>query len=557
MLTFICRPFVDRLPEDVLHIIFCWLSVVNKPALTARLIEAEDRHVIETLPGWLYASHVCQRWRGLILRMPLLWAGIAGGVFASRTACETIIERAGEAALHFWGWQFLVQDYRGFRSIDQLVQTAHTTVAQLAPRYLFRLERLALRIDDQAVEYGDTNVPIISDHRLPQLKELYVDHYDNINYTDLALDAPMLVSLRMNRVFLSFRAPNLRYLRIDRDMGHPVPLETLLTNLACSCLLEELELHNVFAFRTEDSESPLHSRKPVQLQRLAFLRCESNYTSFLPFWAALDIPPEATISLRLPPSLSQLAIFPHLRQLFAHPDRDTMRLSISEPSISAPWILSMQVYNSTADTYYDTTSARRRRASVQIGMKNPFPGSGAQRRLQFVSTFVAAVNTDSIRFLDLDMVLHFEMRLCRDLPLLQRVLRPLVGVTTVLVGRDGGFSITKDLLCRGEDGSISPLFPRLQSLVIKHPRDTIPLKLDKWPSGHFGSAFQLMEDNWAAIVAMCSELSELGCPLKSIHAAQFSVEELGGQASALDVQERWISRVRELVEDVVVTNPND
>ncbi|KZV68045.1 hypothetical protein PENSPDRAFT_754467 [Peniophora sp. CONT] len=540
-------PFVVSLPDDVLHIVFCWLSIIDVPGLY--LQSSADKTFCEHKLGWITASHVCRRWRALVLRMPLLWARIAGGVFASENVCETIIERAKDVPLHFWGWNLWQEGVRKCPADYYKMADARGTGSRLASQYLPRLEKLALYVGDDDDEIGSfADVGILTGQPLSQLKEMYMECRYFKQCIDLGFDAPELVTVHLRRIFLPIRIPSLRHLRIDFHRDECIPLKMLLDALGCSPSLEELELDHVLNHYSKGPSLP-DSYQPVQLPRLALLQFEGKWASFSPFWRAIEVPSAVAMTLGISRTkLSEIAAFRHLHQLLAHPNKNALRLTFFENNSEQ---LEMHVFDSTAATHYYTASGERCRTGVYICIRNMFSWS-SEHPHDFVHALLTSLITQNIRSLDLD--LFFDYCSISGPRSMQSVLQQLTDITTVSVGRNSDIQLLKSLLCPIEGPSVAPLFPRLRSLVLKHPRVTAPYTSRIYPD---------IKDHWEALIQLCSALSDLHCPLKSIHTVRFNIHERHSANEpheindAVRAQEEWIDRVRELVNELVVVNPDD
>ncbi|KAI0046179.1 hypothetical protein FA95DRAFT_1413146 [Auriscalpium vulgare] len=62
---------VDHLPPEILNIVFSILSTIDRPRWK-RIAHSNIRYKRHL--GWLKVTHVCQRWRNIALRDPVLWA---------------------------------------------------------------------------------------------------------------------------------------------------------------------------------------------------------------------------------------------------------------------------------------------------------------------------------------------------------------------------------------------------------------------------------------------------------------------------------------------------
>ncbi|VDB96173.1 unnamed protein product [Peniophora sp. CBMAI 1063] len=569
---------IQNLPEDVLHDLFNWLSVIDQPTLFSPSVIDQPitlfsppvidqpplfsrtignrPPLVKTSLGWITATHVCRRWRSSILSMPFLWAAIAGGVSASQPTCETFIERAGQAPLHFWEWH-LRQFGRIESHTDYSGTPVRSTIARLTPRYSGRLERLALYISGRrqtgynGVVPDDDELAIVDGCYFPQLKNFYLESdVLRVRFT-AAFEAPKLESLHMDGIFLAFRAPVLRFLRISSRQL--VSFGIMLDSIASSPLLEELELYNV----SMDNASPFPHSHEIRLPRLAVLRYQGEHTPFRLLREAIDIPQTALLSLGLSGTTeSELAIIAYARDFISQPMHDSLRLSFSDDD--NPQTFHVHIYQSTAVSQHSAANGRRSRSGVHAYLRVQAIWSQAHKTQRLVAALLAATELVNIRYLDLDRIAGATF-VIEEMAMFQRVLRTLTDVTSVFVGRESDLDFAHWLLC--PNAPATPLFPHLRSLVLKHPRDTIPQLTSSSLKVLYGfnGPRQHIKMKWNAIINLCTDLRERGVPLTHIYMTTYSAAEIDCDdvQVALDVQERCLERVRGLVENVVIVEPVD
>ncbi|KAI0046168.1 hypothetical protein FA95DRAFT_1494385, partial [Auriscalpium vulgare] len=59
---------VAQLPSEIITLVFSILSSIDKPRIKP------TRYKLKRKLGWLTVTHVCQHWRNIALRDPVLWA---------------------------------------------------------------------------------------------------------------------------------------------------------------------------------------------------------------------------------------------------------------------------------------------------------------------------------------------------------------------------------------------------------------------------------------------------------------------------------------------------
>ncbi|KZV66796.1 hypothetical protein PENSPDRAFT_654589 [Peniophora sp. CONT] len=82
-------PILNRVPSEVLSLVFSWLSQLE-PFATTR---SSNRNI-----GWAKVTHVCQEFRRIALESPSLWTNITDD-FASTPWCQIHIQRSKQVPL--------------------------------------------------------------------------------------------------------------------------------------------------------------------------------------------------------------------------------------------------------------------------------------------------------------------------------------------------------------------------------------------------------------------------------------------------------------------------
>ncbi|KZV68040.1 hypothetical protein PENSPDRAFT_32335 [Peniophora sp. CONT] len=531
---------INHLPKEVLHLVFSWLARIDEPEPIDRTVSLPVEDTVlppakkptrtifsdATHLGWITATHVCRRWRNLILKMPLLWAGIAGGVLPSYQICEAIIKRARDHPLHFWHWHtFKIHRLRLAR-----------VVTQLLPLHRDRLESLALPIMDSL------DTVALTGHTLTRLKNLYLEGMGNMPYNadHAAVDAPNLRTLHMNAIFLPFSASSLRSLRIDFRRKVNVPLASVLDFLPFTLLLEDLELRD--PYEDEDRTPALHY--PARLSHLTSLTLSGTAEQFVPIWKSIVAPSAVNVSLRVTGEESELEILSCLHALLSQPNKDSLRFSFDEDSGT----FIMHLYASFDGPEYVTNDGKHRSTGVHLSATDIREDYKTEicKPYDLTTALIAKLVPENIRWLDCNLILDYfnDSTLCEPY-YVRDLLRLLKNVSTVSVGRESDMKVLHELLCA--EYTDTP-FPRLRSVILKHPRDTIPNT-----NGTY-SAVKHMLESWAYLGLICSTFLARHTPLLRVQVAACSVEELGGNEDAWRAQERWIRGARAWVDEMVVTD---
>ncbi|VDB90609.1 unnamed protein product [Peniophora sp. CBMAI 1063] len=540
------------LHDDVLKCLFDWLALIDVPGPTLRFSEASDSEY-HTLPftseplsfpqtrlGWITASHVCRRWRALLLNMPLLWAQIAGGVFPSREICETIIERAGDRPLHFSQWR----EYRGEHVTAESLASRAATVTELVHSYNDRLQVLALRIVDAM-----TDADAILWRDFPELESLHLEHGDDLAGLSCAnaFNAPRLRNLRMHDVVFAPNAPALRSLYVVFTAGTYTLMPILLEALLTTPLLEDLELQEAYNVDGDDEESAVLSPQ-AKLPKLSTLTFTGSSHNFALLWHSItSYPPGLCIEVKFIGRGSQLDIFGSLGEALRYEENDTLRLSFFDRKEQG--LFAMHLFPSSKGLYYEDEDGRYRRNGVCIGAMQLLPDNDEPiiEPSMLLSALVAQLIPGNIRILDLDTAVDrtAEWGLC-DLDAMCSVLRTLTNISTIAIGR-GCNQHVLDRLLHPDIMTVAPSIPlpQLRCLRVKHPRQCV--------RGRFTNTKNMIE-SWAALSVLCALLLTYRHPLSHLRVSAWSLDELDGHEDAWGVQKKLIEGVRTLVDELEVTN---
>lgn len=147
------------IPDDVLYEIFYTIAARDPPPGSVSSPHTNAISMYPTGLGWIRLTHVCQRWRTILLGLSALWGKVAF-TFHSIQAFATLLERAQSAPVD-------ITVIRGF-------QPSYWTIAAL--RHLSRARELTMTSPsyNQLITFCRKSEP------MPQLRHLYL----NLQYTN-------------------------------------------------------------------------------------------------------------------------------------------------------------------------------------------------------------------------------------------------------------------------------------------------------------------------------------------------------------------------------------
>ncbi|KZV71241.1 hypothetical protein PENSPDRAFT_684809 [Peniophora sp. CONT] len=212
------NPFL-ALNDDALRDFFELMGHIDPPH--RRVHEFIDPGEVRFRLGWIYLTHVNQRWRRLLLAMPSLWARVFANMPAS--AYEETFSRAGDASWHL--------------SFNNEPSSRRQKLVTLAQSHMEQVR--ALRVSDPT----DTSdwVSTLHDRNLPELVTLDISQ-DPMPDSDILLRCPNLRDCTLYNLPAQFIEPSLRRLVMRGDPALPDSVPTLLDTLVSLPYLEELEL---------------------------------------------------------------------------------------------------------------------------------------------------------------------------------------------------------------------------------------------------------------------------------------------------------------------------
>ncbi|EIW56858.1 uncharacterized protein TRAVEDRAFT_21852 [Trametes versicolor FP-101664 SS1] len=297
-------PPINRLPVEILTMIFVWLTRMHKDIQNLQFEGAP--------PQYIGVMRVCKLWNDIALNTVELWQKVSIGEY--RTTADrlsAVLARSRSA------------------SLDIKVRGASGTLRLAAPfllREAHRLRTLNMAEYDDGVEAVDAL--LLSAVEFPRLETLVVlelsDQHYPFGVTKVAeclvsLDAenrfPSLRSLELRCVYIPWRAPVFQTLRafilVDCHAPSNISLPEFLAALRRCERLEELEIHYTFmtAFPDVDPNGfPVVPEYPIailpRLHSLLLQNWPSTWYQYSPsdihvLLQHLRIPPTAGITINL------------------------------------------------------------------------------------------------------------------------------------------------------------------------------------------------------------------------------------------------------------------
>ncbi|KZV71886.1 hypothetical protein PENSPDRAFT_650309 [Peniophora sp. CONT] len=271
---------IQDLPDDVLSYIFNELAQADSPGLLRQDHLEDDRTICYYHLGWITATHICRRWRMLLISLSSLWATV---VCKIPPAFEIILERARGAPL-----------------------TLQITPNHASPEWFTRAHEVALdRIQDLRLLHGffrpgpllDQTREIFTHKTLPLLTELEIDFMSEQEAEHitpegaLSLDAPNLKAVSLHGLRGNFTSVHLRSLEFSHYMGAIDSSGHFLRVLRNAPLLEILRFSiDCLPFKQSDLDfDPVE--EPVRLVHLKRLCAWRNGD-------ARNVPPNAALFFR-------------------------------------------------------------------------------------------------------------------------------------------------------------------------------------------------------------------------------------------------------------------
>ncbi|KAI0031645.1 hypothetical protein K488DRAFT_86614 [Vararia minispora EC-137] len=324
------RP-ISRLPVELLHRIFCLVADDYPP----RPYDSElDRagHL-----GWISLTHVCQRWRNVLLDMPSLWATCTCHFSC---AMKEFVSRAQRSPIT------LHLDTRRVRP------TLAPSIFSTTLSYI----RLGASVDlTLPVEFQETLVYVLTTYDLPAVEILNLNVLRDPKEKSLPLaqlelprlQAPKLRQCRMTNVLIPLAAPALTHLELVRDTAKDVGFAqpaAFISVLTSAPHLETLRVENWIPDCTRLLGAG--SEQLVALPKLKSISLASTPARCEALWRMLHIPRTARLILDLHrasrdlvdlPALFSLlnAIAPHMQLLPNHAIGRASALSIEEDGESS------------------------------------------------------------------------------------------------------------------------------------------------------------------------------------------------------------------------------
>lgn len=250
------------------------MSVIDPPRPRAN--EIIGPREIRFRLGWIYLTHVNQRWRRLLLAMPQLWAKVFSVM--PESALEETLSRAGDAP-----WHVNLDNNPHSQRYKRLMALAQS-----------HLERVRVLCNPNMFEWSIA----LHDKHLPELIKLDVTQQYTESH-DIIIRSPSLEDCTLRYLPAQLIAPNLRRLVMRGNPGIPSSTTQFLDTLSTLPYLEELELSLL-------AKEPLvwgdYQVSPVTLRRLRrVVLFGTRNSDMIGFWHRLDLPenmPDLRITYR-------------------------------------------------------------------------------------------------------------------------------------------------------------------------------------------------------------------------------------------------------------------
>jgi hypothetical protein len=427
--------------------------------------------------GWITLTHVCHRWRLILMEEATLWSRI---LCIFPTAFDIILERARDAPL----------------TIDYILEGRPDIFKSAAAR-ISLIRDHPERLGSVDVHANFDILSFLSGKSYPHLQSLGLKApypsapgFVRFFYGDLKpIIAPNLVHLTMRGCIAPFDAPMLRSLCLVGSLFHgwAITITQALDLLECCPLLEEFITSD--AFHADDhifSEREVCSGRMVQLPRLKSLSITTNGLAFSALWD--HISPSKNIAVEIKAFDSMTAGNPsHIPDIFNSIRRllttyDTLQVRPSHTRfLSFP---GMRLSSSTSEGF----------CVISI---RPFD-TWLHELIGMCETVAPFLVQKQIRTLDLSRMSF------NTFP------RELVSVLRKLRTMSCSFSANSSILdiTLFHDGS-ELLFPDLQTLVQELDYRALEDR------DHMVSA-AAFEDRWNSIVHFLKERANIGSPLHTL-----------------------------------------
>ncbi|VDB82825.1 unnamed protein product [Peniophora sp. CBMAI 1063] len=528
--------------------------------------------------GWVAATHVCRRWRIIILTLSALWKRIIFSFPRSRDAHFVLLQRAGGASLD-------LNLQRMNRGLNQ-----HT----------FALEHIESARTLQGLFPGRLHEEVhelLSSRRLPQLTDINIaqrgarlpDSNDPLTKSTFCLDAPNLRAATLSGLRCYFTSSQLRSLRLLAPSGCSDWSGRLPGLLRNTPLLEILHCDMDY------SPPQMRGQRHDGIVRLPNLQtvCIRWDSSTVPddahiFIHDIDIPPSCTFHINDISSAPQdsgwrksLDICSTRWSLCPY---NAVALYMCYPSDMGSCIVNVNTFHTedrrepfgyyvapytaehccanirTPATQYNRLNGHRLRR-VAPGI---FMSISKDQELEEWDWEPEDISREIVSHLRSDSVTHFVLNGFGPLPVmtpnqLRSVLQPLVAVTSLFVISPRNNVLRLPFVSTTDSGNTglpaAPLFPALRDLTIGCDEiDTQAYDWDGYSGPDWCNAW------WSPLLAFLEHRQRIGLPVHTLRVNGWWRIESARQVTAL-ADQRNMQRARELAEggvidDRVVENVN-
>ncbi|KZV65036.1 hypothetical protein PENSPDRAFT_147188 [Peniophora sp. CONT] len=441
---------VHSLPPELLAEVFVILADCDLPSSRSL--------------GYVRLSHVCARWRNVILDLIPLWSKILAAFPTSDAALITILERAGPVApLTFWPSAWRIDS--SVSSDRHLSESAR----ELVRKEIHRTAALAHASVDDAEDWAS----LLGGQTLPHLSALdLISAASNIRLDFPAFRAPKLRSLVFQDLFVPFHAPSLRSLSLwmgcDADARHCIPLSELLAVLEPCQELEELDLNQA----AHAGAQPVPSDTLISLPNLTTLRFRGADHIFSSLWTHLSAPACEHLHLVLPFAAHSLPNIRLIRSLLQHPSHDTLQISLSPLNLP---IVQFELFVGSSTAKYESFSGRCKGRGVSLLLEHKTrsyldnePLHADITRTAALESVVSQLDNRHIRTVDLSSA-HLSVVGLNEHDPLNTALVPLTQVDTlVLSATDNDVSDVARLRRLCEVHNREAPFSKLSTIAFKH-----------------------------------------------------------------------------------------
>ncbi|VDC02068.1 unnamed protein product [Peniophora sp. CBMAI 1063] len=487
----------QNLQLDVLKEIFEYLAAISEPRW--RNEGSSTRFDL----GWIYAAHVCRRWRDVGLDLAQLWAAHVCSL-PNVHASEDLLKRTKSCPL----------------KIEVLYGRTQLPRIHFALRNLDRVESIT------CYPSYDWEEALRERGRLPLLRHLHLSQDIAYDPATLILDAPLLQTVSLENAIMmpspssAISYSSLRSLSITGVNSSPTPAWEILTLLSRTPHLQHLYLQLLRRHSNGNGQWEHYNGKPVHLAHLETVRLIGGWkTDVAGFWSHIRAPGDVDADFSF--------------------QRDSP-VGIMEA-------LSCQLPSTMHDTCTIIIEPQLERQAVSFSSSNITPaGHRSQVKINFGTRGIEEILSLLSRRPQMDRIRSCVLRLSQ--PRFSNIELVLVTFIRKLP------SVTNLLLDMGDRGSFDPfihhlvdpetttiIFPKLRTLSVRFNPDVIR-----------GDPGLLYVEWWSSLCDMLARRSDAGMKLKELRLVgqwSWTAEEVATVDGELMSALRDSSSVEELVDE--------